>query len=204
MQIGRVCVSDQRIARVCVFAVYFPVMLWQGFYMTPSNPAQGRVPGTTCNLCLALFILKVLYVIFFHCIKHKIPYVCRLGNMLNSHTCFPEKKSDSQLFYYIRFMSECLFLVWSVWLRPLPVYPIVFQQPGLPVVKDRRFYPNKKPWHPSKKLYDQRNIKTCINYFNLRCMVCRLPLSMRSFAACPQSGKPMSACFIVLKVPPSM
>ncbi len=88
------------------------------------------------------FHLKVLYVIFFHCIKHKIPYVCRLGNMLNSHTCFPEKNRQPVILLYT-FHVECLFLVWSVWLRPLPVYPIVFQQPGLPVVKDRRFYRTK-------------------------------------------------------------
>lgn len=29
--------SDQRIVRVRVFAVYFPVMLWQGFYTTPTT-----------------------------------------------------------------------------------------------------------------------------------------------------------------------
>jgi len=69
-------------------------------------------------------------------------------------------------------MLECLFLFWSVWSHPLPIYPIVFQLPGLPVGGKTQHTADmeaskqigseiadstwpKKP----KKLYVQRHIK---------------------------------------------
>ncbi len=46
-----------------------------------------------------------------------------------------------------------------------------------PAIPD--FIRPKKPWHPSKKLGDQRNMKTQINQLiNLQFKACRLPLSL--------------------------
>ncbi len=73
------------------------------------------------NYILKVFSLTVL--------KHKntVIFFCRyLGNMLNSHSCF------SCFTSYCMFRVK-IFLFSSVWLRPLPIYTIVFQLPRLPV-----------------------------------------------------------------------
>ncbi len=47
------------------------------------------------------------------------------------------------------------------------------KQPGSEVADSTR---SKNPWHPSKKLYDQRHIKTWINQpINLKCKARRIP-----------------------------
>ncbi len=116
-----------------------------------------------------------------------------------SSTCFPEKQPNSQFILLYIFGCFCFSQYDST---NCQFNPIVFQQSRLPVVKDRRFYPNKKSWHPSKKLYDQRNIKTWINHFiNLLCMVCRLPLS-KAFVCCMSSiWQPMFFVFYSIKDP---
>ncbi len=84
------------------------------------------------------------------------------------------------LFWNVHSVSECLFLFWTVWFRPLPIYPIAFQHPRLPVGRKQQRIAAmevskqtgseiadstrlKMPRHPSKKLYEQRNIKAWIN-----------------------------------------
>lgn len=93
---------------VCICSV-FPSDAVTGLLHDASNPAQGRVSGTTCNLCLALFSFKGAVCRFFTVLLSIKYHICRLGNMISS-TCFPEKQPNSQLFYYIYFVSECLFL----------------------------------------------------------------------------------------------
>ncbi len=46
-------------------------------------------------------------------------------------------------------VSKYLFFIWSLWLRPLPIYSILFQHPGLPV--DGK-YCILEPWKPANKL----------------------------------------------------
>ncbi len=86
---------------------------------------------------------------------------------------------------------ECLFLFWSVWFRPLPIYPIVFWHPTASWRKTQHTASmeaskqtgseiahctqSKKPLHPSNKLYDQRHNKTQINkLINLQCNLATL------------------------------
>ncbi len=132
------------------------------------------------------------------------------NTIIHIHICVhmfvtPKKQCYIQLFYFekVHSMSESLFLFWSVWFRPLAVYPIIFRQPGLPVCRKhstlqpwkwanelgRRFYQSKKPQHPSKKLYDHRHIKTRINQLtSLQRKVRRHPMSVALVrVACPQS-----------------
>ncbi len=86
-----------------------------------------------------------------------------------------------------------------MWFHPLPIYPIVFQYPRLPVGKHsvcnhgsqqtnwdryRRFLPEPtKHRHPSKKLFDQRHIKCKKN--NLQCVrPVAFHCQLRSFLLC--------------------
>lgn len=90
--------------------------------------------------------------------------------------------------------------VYVLWLQ-LPIYLIVFWHPGRPVGgKHNVLVPwkpaNKLGQHPSKELYDQRNIKTQINQLiilqykdhYLSLSIALIPL------ACPQSGNLPEHC----------
>ncbi len=50
---------------------------------------------------------------------------------------------------------ECLFLFWSVWLRPLPICPIGFWHPGRPVGGKHCVF---QPWKPANKLGQRSQI----------------------------------------------
>jgi len=74
--------------------------------------------------------------------------------MQSSHTRFSEKPFYSQLFYllFYTFPVVSQFLFWSVGSRPLPVHPIVFRHPGMPVGRKHSVL---QPWKWANKL-DQR------------------------------------------------
>ncbi|XP_067272589.1 uncharacterized protein [Pseudorasbora parva] len=101
-----------------------------GFYSRTASALAGiYFKGAVCKF-------------FFTLLKHKNTIMCL--QIFRKHAkftiCFSERQS---------YMSECLFLFWSVIMHIMPVYPIVFQHHRLP---DGRKHSILQPWKPANKL----------------------------------------------------
>ncbi len=83
---------------------------------------------------------------FFICVFHTVPTFSDLGLYLFHWKTMLQTVT---LLWNVDSVSECLFLFWSVWIRPLPIYPIVFWHPGLPVGGKHIVL---QPWKPANEL----------------------------------------------------
>ncbi len=95
--------------------------------------------------------------------------------MSSSHTLVSLKNKMPQpviWLWNVSSMSECLFLFWSVWFRPLPIYPVVFQHPGSPVGGKHCVL---QPWRPANELGQRSQFLPDLKSFNihLNCSVNR-------------------------------
>ncbi len=119
--------------------------------------------------------------------------------MLSSHTRLSEKQPTAS--WNVCSVSECLFLFWSVWLHPLPIYPIMFWHPRLPDGGKHSILQPQKPVNEgqmshilqeTKKLWHLQYLKNSMTRGTLK----RRQINSSTYSVkhvilhCPQSGNP--------------
>ncbi len=100
----RLCLWSANCVSVCVYAVYFPVMLWQGFYTTPPTRLRDEFQALHATSASLSFHLKVLYVI----LLNKIPYLQTRKH--DKFYLFPRKTTQQPVYSTIYISCRFVFL----------------------------------------------------------------------------------------------
>ncbi len=109
--------------------IYTPLCLGLPAFYNQKWEGNGKQAVWIC-----CYIFLNLNFLFFLLLNHKntLIYLWSIVHILASL----KKKLQPVILLWNVFSVECLFLFWSVWLRPLPVYPIVFNTLGCQLLEN--------------------------------------------------------------------